>query len=93
MSQKPKHYISDIPELMAEWNWEMNNELELDPNEITYGSGKKVWWKCSKGHEWQARVGHRTAGHGCPMCAHQRLIEGSKKTRFIKGHIPHNKTQ
>ena len=47
-----KKYISEIPELMKEWDWEAN--ADLDPTKITCGSGKKAWWKCSKGHEWLA---------------------------------------
>lgn len=34
-------------------------------------SNKKVWWKCSTnpGHEWEAAIGNRTKGTGCPMCS------------------------
>ena len=38
-------YIIDNAELMAEWNREKNTELSFDPNLLTVGSGKKVWWK------------------------------------------------
>ena len=51
--KKEKKYLIDNPILMAEWNWEKNNELDLDLKTLTLGSGKKVWWKCSKGHEWK----------------------------------------
>ncbi len=39
-------------------------------------SGKKVWWKCSKGHEWQATVTHRSNGTGCPICANRQVLIG-----------------
>ncbi len=56
------------PQLAAEWHPTKNGELT--PSDVTPGSGKKVWWKCSKcGHEWQARIGSRTQGSGCPVCA------------------------
>ena len=56
------------PQLTKEWNYEKNNELT--PNKITYGSKKKVWWKCKKGHEWQAAVCDRNnRGRGCPYCS------------------------
>ena len=32
------------------------------------GSGKKVWWLCKDGHEWQAIINHRNRGSGCPIC-------------------------
>ncbi len=34
-----KTYVSDIPRLMDEWNWEKN--VGIDPHRITVGSGKK----------------------------------------------------
>ena len=40
-----KKYVIDNAELMAEWNWEKNNELGFDPKTLTLGSGQKVWWK------------------------------------------------
>lgn len=53
---------------ITEWNYEKNGELL--PTMISYGSNKKVWWKCSKcSHEWQARVSNYAKGSGCPKCA------------------------
>jgi 5-methylcytosine-specific restriction endonuclease McrA len=52
-----------------EWDYEKNNILGLDPTELTYGSGKKVGWKCEKGHRWEAPVSRRNAGNGCRKCA------------------------
>lgn len=54
-----KKYIIDNAELMAEWDWEKNDELGFDPKTLTIGSSKKVWWKCQNGHEWQATIGSR----------------------------------
>ena len=81
--QKPKHYISDIPELMAEWNWGKNNELGLDPSKITSGSGKKVWWKCSNEHEWQAVIASRNNGRGCPYCSGRYVIKGENDLQTV----------
>ena len=56
------------PELAKEWNYEKNNGIT--PQNITYGSGKKVWWICSEGHEWQVSPNMRTNKKtGCPICA------------------------
>ena len=54
------------PTLSKEWNYEKNNGLK--PVDVKPNSDKKVWWKCSKGHEWQARIQHRNNGSGCPEC-------------------------
>ena len=46
---KEKKYISEIPELMKEWDWEAN--AELDPNRLVRSSQTIAQWKCRKcGH-------------------------------------------
>ena len=74
--KKEKKYVSDNAQLMAEWDWEKNNELNFNPQALTLGSHKKVWWKCNKGHEWQAQLANRNNGNGCPYCAGQWAIQG-----------------
>ena len=69
-----KKYIIDNAELMAEWNWERN--ADFDPNQLTHGSHKKVWWKCIKSHEWQASIADRNNRQGCPYCSSKRVLKG-----------------
>ena len=71
-----KKYIIDNAELMAEWNWEKNNELKIDPKILTVGSEKKAWWKCSKDHKWQTTIANRNKGQGCPYCSGRYAIKG-----------------
>ncbi|MBN1697118.1 MAG: zinc-ribbon domain-containing protein [Spirochaetales bacterium] len=54
------------PEAAKDWHPTKNGSLT--PRNVTANSQKKVWWKCSKGHEWQSFVGYRTKGYGCPYC-------------------------
>ena len=62
------------PDLMEEWDYEKNT---IRPDSISIGSNKKAWWKCSKGHSWEAVVHTRTLTHcGCPYCANKRVIPG-----------------
>ena len=65
---------SQHPDIAAEWNYEKNTLLT--PQMISYGSGKKVWWKCSCGHEWQSTVSNRVLGNGCPYCSNQKVLPG-----------------
>lgn len=52
------------PELKAEWS-PRNRTMK----EYTYGSDHKVWWICSKGHEWEAVIRNRsTNGAACRKC-------------------------
>ena len=44
--EKEKKFLIDNPTLMAEWNWEKNNELGLNPQILTLGSSKKASWIC-----------------------------------------------
>ena len=63
------------PDLAAEWHPTMNGDLK--PTEFTKGSGKKVWWQCSKcGEAYLAKIANRTSGFGCPYCAGQKPIIG-----------------
>lgn len=74
--KKENQYVSDNAQLMAEWDWERNNELGFDPQKLTYGSGRKVWWKCRNGHGWQALIANRNKGQGCPYCAGRYATKG-----------------
>ena len=62
------------PDLAKEWNYEKNGNLL--PTKIGFGSAKKVWWKCDKGHEWQAVIRDRYSGKGCPVCSNRKIITG-----------------
>ena len=74
--KKEKKFLIDNPKLMAEWNWEKNNELGLDPKTLTLGSHQKAWWKCSKGHEWQAIISNRNKGRNCSYCSGKKILIG-----------------
>lgn len=54
------------PELLEEWHYEKN--APLLPTDFTKTSGKVVWWKCKKGHEWKAAINNRVAGNRCFCC-------------------------
>ena len=72
--KKEKQYVSDNAQLMAEWHSERNADVAA--SQLTLGSGKKVWWKCDKGHEWQAAIVNRNRGKGCPYCAGKKVLKG-----------------
>ena len=62
------------PTLAKEWNYEKNNGLT--PMDVMPNSDKKVWWECQNGHEWQAIIGNRSKGQGCPYCAGKKVLKG-----------------
>lgn len=62
------------PTLAAQWHPEKNGALT--PEQVSAGSDRRVWWRCSRGHEWQASAATRTAGRGCPVCAGRVVVPG-----------------
>ena len=59
------------PELAAQWHPTKNGGLA--PEDVTPGSGRKVWWLCPDcGHEWEACVKSRTRGDYCPQCRKEK---------------------
>ena len=69
-------FATVYPELLKEWDYEKNNELGIYPDKIVFGTEKKVYWKCSKNHSWMSLVNSRIRGHGCPVCANQKVLIG-----------------
>lgn len=76
--RKPIVGVNDLatlyPEIAKEWNYEKNNEML--PNHFKSKSKRKVWWKCQKGHEWEAVIKNRVNGSGCPYCARSKAYPG-----------------
>ncbi len=56
-------------DLAQEWHPKKNGNLT--PKDVTPNTSKKVRWLCSKNknHEWDAIIGNRNKGVGCPYCA------------------------
>lgn len=63
-----KSLLKRYPDIAREWNFKKNGELL--PEYVYSSEKRKVWWKCSKGHEWQTTINHRSKkkGTGCPYC-------------------------
>jgi hypothetical protein len=65
------------PALAKEWHPSRNGDL--NPRNVTPGSGKKVWWICISGHEWQAPVYSRNRGSGCPVCNKPTVADNNER--------------
>lgn len=56
-----------FPEVAKEWDSDLNSGLK--PQEVSFGSKKKVWWRCPRNHTYQATIQSRTTmKSGCPKC-------------------------
>lgn len=61
------------PELALEWS---DKNGILKPTMVAVYSNRKVWWKCSKGHEWNTLIATRSYGSKCPYCSGKILLKG-----------------
>jgi hypothetical protein len=63
------------PILVAQWHPILNGNIT--PHNITAGSGKACFWKCSKAsdHVWKASPNSRTnMKSGCPCCSRKKAV-------------------
>ena len=54
---------------------EISPNSKIKATEVTISSGKKLLWKCSKGHEWKSTAANRSKGIGCPRCSGSKMEE------------------
>ena len=69
------------PEIAKEWAHDKNAVLK--PSQFTPGSEKKVWWRCDKGHYWQALICNRVSGSNCPYCTGHSVLAGFNDLQTI----------
>ena len=77
------------PDVLTKWDFEKNTEFT--PQQLTASSHKEVWWKCEKGHSWQARVqsitGLKSGSTGCPYCNGKRVEKGVNDLATLRPEI------
>ena len=67
-SKKENSLAVLYPDLIDDWDYEQNGNLT--PYNVSWGSVKKVWWKCKNcEHKWYTSIYIRTkCGSKCPNC-------------------------
>jgi len=74
MHEKANSLAAKYPWLIDEWDQEKNGKLT--PWHISYGSTKRINWKCKVcGYQWDA-VANSRKRNGCPRCAGQIVTKG-----------------
>jgi predicted nucleic acid-binding Zn-ribbon protein len=68
------------PEVAAEWHPTRNESLT--PFDVRPRGKASVWWRCSFGHEWKAKVAPRAVGIGCPRCNIIGVSERETRLKF-----------
>ena len=74
INEKVNSIATKFPEIAAQWDYQRNGRIK--PEFIRSSSNQKFWWKCSKGHYWEAAVYSRANGNGCPFCSGKILVVG-----------------
>lgn len=76
------NYLKDNKELMKEYNYEKNKDID----KLTLGSSKKIWWKCSEcNNEWEATPKNRfRGGTGCSLCGLKKIGINHNKSLINK---------
>ena len=62
-----------FPKVAKEWS---PRNLPLLPSQVTAFANKKVWWRCSEGHEWFTLISTRSDGSACPYCSGIKTLKG-----------------
>ena len=66
-----RSFAVNRPELVKYWHPTKNENIA--PEDVTYGSNRKVWWICEKGHEYKVSIHSKSKGSGCPYCNGNKL--------------------
>ncbi|MCR5205291.1 MAG: zinc-ribbon domain-containing protein [Lachnospiraceae bacterium] len=62
------------PRIAQLWDYERNKNL---PSEVFPKSGHMAYWKCSKGHRWEASICCTVINNTvCPICSGKKLAKG-----------------
>ncbi len=69
-----------FPEVAKEWHPTKNGDLK--PSDFSKKNGRRVWWQCQYGHEWEQSIKERANGLGCPFCSSRRLTSFSEQAIF-----------
>ena len=84
--KREKRYLIDNPDLMAEWDWEKNDELGLDPATTSCGMHIIAYWVCGVcGNHYKMRVDHRATGHGCKKCGIKKAKAKINADKLARG--------
>ncbi len=72
-----------FPNIAKEWDYTQNTDI---PENVSYGSNKKFWWKCSKcNYSWESTVINRTSGWSCPACSGKIVTDKNRMTILYPG--------
>lgn len=83
-NEKVKNSLTKInPDFMQFWDYEKNNEINLDPSKLSIYSNKKAHFLCDKNHQYTGIIASCLRGFSCPYCEGK---EATKTNNFAISH-------
>lgn len=70
--------------LLHYWDYSKNF---LQPNEISHGSNKLIWWVCDKGHSFERSVKSMKNHTNCPFCIGKLVLYGFNDLETQSPHL------
>lgn len=61
---------------MVAKRWASKLNMGLTPKRVLFGTKRKVWWVCEKGHEYLKSISAEVANSSCPYCSGQKVLSG-----------------
>lgn len=75
-------------DILDEWDYSKNT---VTPENISQGSGKKVWFICKNGHEYQQYLFNKTGKiTGCPRCSNHHSTPELTIFEICKKYVDNN---
>lgn len=56
--------------------WDYRKNAGLTPEKVSFGSNKKAWWLCDKGHSFKKTIALQVKSPSCPVCEGRQLEKG-----------------
>ncbi|WP_448412428.1 zinc-ribbon domain-containing protein [Mycolicibacterium sp. XJ652] len=82
---KPGNSLAErCPSVAAEWHPTLNGDLT--PSDVAFSKKEKAWWICAQcGNVWEASIGNRAAGGGCPPCGRRAAASAMRGRKLPRG--------
>ena len=79
----PEHSAEHVAPKKVKEEWHPTKNKPLALKNFNRSSNQKVWWKCNKGHEWEATVGSRMNAHECPYCTNRYVCKSNNLEKML----------
>ena len=74
LSEKKNSIANYCPNVDDYWDYEKNGKIK--PDQISHASEKKIYLKCSNGHQWVIKAGDFVLRPYCPYCKGRKFLQG-----------------